>query len=56
MQITINASRTADARNRLIAIPPVAMGLSMKSPTTAPRGRVRMNAVQKSAVREIFDR
>jgi len=30
------------------------IGLSRKSPTTAPSGRVRINADQKSVVRDIF--
>ena len=38
---------------RLKASPPASMGLSRKSPITAPRGRVRMNAAQNKAVYEI---
>ena len=34
------------------ARPPASTGLSKKSPTTAPSGRVRMNAAQNSAVCE----
>jgi hypothetical protein len=38
---------------RLKLSPPWLTGLSRKSPTVAPSGRVRINAVQKSVTREI---
>ena len=41
---------TADAANRLKSKPPFAIGLSRKSPRTAPNGRVNINANQKSIV------
>jgi len=37
---------------RLKARPPAVTGLSMKSPTVAPRGRVRMNATQNKVTRD----
>jgi len=43
---------TAEAIGLLDASPPSATGLSKKSPTVAPRGRVRMNAIQKSHARD----
>lgn len=45
-----------DATGRSRASPPWAIILSRKSPTVAPSGRVRMNAVQNSVVRETPDR
>lgn len=46
----INATMTAPitpvARGRLKATPLSSTGLSSKSPTVAPRGRVRMSATQ----------
>ena len=43
---TIRTASTADAIARLRLRPPLATGLSRKSPTVAPSGRVRMNAAQ----------
>ena len=51
----MNVSSIADAVNRLKASPPDEIGLSRKSPTTAPRGLVNTNAVQNSVVRDILD-
>jgi len=48
----MTAAMTADASGRLKARPPSATGLSMKSPTVAPRGRVRMNATQNKVTRD----
>ena len=42
----------AEASGRLKARPPWLTGLSRKSPTVAPSGRVRMNAVQNNVTRE----
>ena len=53
MQATMNTASAIDAEYRLSASPPASTGLSRKSPTTAPSGRVSMNAAQKSAVLEI---
>src|SRR5437588_9515876 len=50
----MNAAMTADAIGRLNARPPWFTGLSRKSPTVAPSGRVRMNAAQNSVTRDIF--
>ena len=50
----MNAPITADAIGRLSANPPSLTGLSRKSPTVAPSGRVRMNAAQNKNTREIF--
>ena len=44
MQPTMNTAITAEATGRLSAMPPWFSGLSRKSPTVAPSGRVRMNA------------
>ena len=49
----MKAINTADAEKRLKFKPPAVMGLSRKSPTTAPKGRVRMNAAQNNAVRDM---
>ena len=49
----MKAAITAEAKGRLSASPPSRCGLSRKSPTVAPSGRVRMNAAQNSATREI---
>jgi hypothetical protein len=46
MQAMMKAPMTADAIGRLKARPPLLTGLSRKSPTVAPSGRVRMNAAQ----------
>ena len=46
------AAITAEASGRLRARPPSATGLSMKSPTVAPNGRVSMNATQNNATRD----
>ena len=48
----MNAAITAEASGRLRASPPWSSGLSRKSPTVAPSGRVRMKAAQNSATRE----
>ena len=48
----MNAARMADAVKRLRSRPPWGIGLSRKSPTVAPSGRVRMNAAQNSPTRE----
>ena len=42
----MNTAITAEASGRLKASPPSLTGLSRKSPTVAPSGRVRMNAAQ----------
>lgn len=52
MSATMKAAITAEASGRLRFNPPSATGLSRKSPTVAPSGRVRMNAAQKSVTRE----
>ena len=44
----ISTAMTAEAIGRLKASPPCSMGLSRKSPTVAPSGRVRINAAQNS--------
>jgi hypothetical protein len=49
---TIIAAMAAEARGRLKARRPWATGLSMKFPTVAPNGRVRMNAIQNKATRD----
>ena len=41
-----------EASGRLKARPPWPTGLSRKSPTVAPSGRVRMNAVQNNVTLE----
>ena len=41
---------TSDAVMRLSASPPCETGLSSRSPTVAPSGRVRMKAAQNSRV------
>lgn len=46
------AAMTAEASGRLKARPPSATGLSIKSPTVAPGGRVRMNAIQNKVTRD----
>ena len=56
MQPTMNTAITTDAMGRLSAMPPWFNGLSRKSPTVAPSGRVRMNAAQNNATREMFVR
>jgi hypothetical protein len=53
-QATMKTAMTADAIGRLSASPPLFTGLSRKSPTVAPSGLVRMNAVQNRSTREIF--
>jgi len=50
----ITTASTTEASGRLIASPPLASGLSRKSPTVAPSGRVRMNAAQKRKTRDAF--
>src|SRR5713226_2617309 len=54
MQAIIKASKAAEAEYLLNAKPPALSGLSRKSPTTAPRGRVRINAAQNNKVLEMF--
>jgi hypothetical protein len=49
----MSAASTAEASGRLHARPPSATGLSMKSPTVAPSGLVRMNATQNKVTREM---
>lgn len=46
------AAMTAEASGRLRSRPPWLTGLSRKSPTVAPRGRVKMKATQKRATRD----
>ena len=43
----MNISNKAEDEKRLRSKPPRSIGLSRKSPTTAPSGRVSMNADQK---------
>ena len=50
----INPIKAAEAEYLLNAKPPEAIGLSRKSPTTAPSGRVRINAAQKRIALDIF--
>lgn len=50
MQATITNKSAADAVKRLKSKPPFAIGLSRKSPTTAPSGRVKIKADQNKAV------
>ena len=52
----MNTAMTAEASGRLSAMPPSLRGLSRKSPTVAPSGRVRMNAAQNKKTRETFVR
>ena len=49
----MNAAITAEAIGRLKARPPSLNGLSRKSPTVAPSGRVRMKAAQNRNTREM---
>src|ERR1700731_1023357 len=51
-QPNMKIARTAEASGRLSARPPWSLGLSRKSPTVAPNGRVKINAVQNSVTRE----
>jgi hypothetical protein len=44
---------TAVAIGRLNARPPSVTGLSRKSPSVAPKGRVKMNAAQNSNTRDV---
>ena len=48
----MNTAMTAEAIGRLSAMPPSLRGLSRKSPTVAPSGRVRMKAAQNRKTRE----
>ncbi len=50
----MKAAMTADAIGRLTLSPPLLMGLSSKSPTVAPSGRVRMNAAQNKSTWDTF--
>ena len=52
MQTMTKAESTAEAIGRLSARPPSFTGLSSKSPTVAPSGRVKMKATQNSTTRE----
>jgi hypothetical protein len=52
MHATINTAMTAEAIGRLNAKPPSLTGLSRKSPTVAPSGRVRIKAAQNKNTRE----
>lgn len=49
---TMKAAITAEARGRLSCMPPALAGMSRKSPTVAPRRRMRMNAAQNKPTRE----
>ncbi len=53
MQPAMKTSSRADAAKRLRSRPPALTGLSRKSPTTAPSGRVSTKAAQNSNVCEI---
>ena len=48
----MKAAMTAEASGRLRSRPPSLTGLSRKSPTVAPSGRVRMKAAQNRQTRE----
>lgn len=50
----MNPIRTADAEYLLNSKPPLAIGLSRKSPSTAPSGLVRINAAQKRTALEML--
>jgi hypothetical protein len=52
VQATMKTAITTEARGRLSASPPSLLGLSRKSPTVAPSGRVRMKAAQNRSTRE----
>ena len=54
MQAIMKTVMIAVASGRLTFSPPSLSGLSKKSPTVAPRGRVRMKAAQKSRTCEIL--
>ena len=54
MQPMIKAPMTADAIGRLNANPPSLTGLSRKSPTVAPSGRVKMKAAQNNRTRDVL--
>jgi hypothetical protein len=54
MHPTMNAAMTEEAMGRLSARPPWSTGLSRKSPTVAPSGRVKMKAAQNKVTREMF--
>jgi hypothetical protein len=47
----MKAARAAEAYKQLNPSPPLACGLSSRSPTMASSGRVRTNAAQNSRVR-----
>lgn len=51
MSATITTASTSEAMGRLMSRPPLATGLSKKSPTVAPSGRVRMKAAQNRKTR-----
>ena len=46
----MNAAMTAEASGRLSASPPSLTGLSRKSPTVAPSGRLKMKAAQQTVL------
>ena len=50
----MRAAIIAEAIGLLKARPPSSTGLSRKSPTVAPSGRVRMKAAQNSVTREML--
>jgi hypothetical protein len=50
----MKANKTKDALNLLNSNPPCAIGLSRKSPNTAPKGLVRTKANQNNKVLEIL--
>ena len=54
MQARMIVAMTAEARGRLNARPPWLRGLSRKSPTVAPSGRVRMKATQNNNTRDTW--
>ena len=51
----MRVSRTPDAANLLRFSPPELIGLSRKSPTTAPKGLVNTKATQNKSVLDILD-
>jgi hypothetical protein len=50
----MNAAIAADAMGRLKFKPPLLTGLSRKSPTVAPSGRVKIKAAQNKKTRDVF--
>ena len=51
-QAMMLASKTSEATQRLKFRPPSATGLSRRSPSVAPRGRVKIKAAQNRVVRD----